>query len=135
MTDFTRITGSLLLGAMMVAALLLLPLPGPAMGAAAAEPGSAAQLTEQRCTLCHGDYFYNGLRKTRLGWEITVWRMRISYDTQIQPGEHRKITAYLSRTYPASLGWRLLLWLPVLALAAGILMRWRFRRRRSAAND
>jgi len=135
MTDFTRIADSFMLVAMMVAALLLLPLPGPAMAAVAADPGPAAQLTEQRCTLCHGDYFYTGLRKTRLGWEITVWRMRISYDTQIQPGEHRKITAYLSRTYPASLGWRLLLWLPVLALAVAVFLRWRFRRRPPAAND
>lgn len=135
MTNFIRIAESFLLGAALVAVLLLLPLPGSAMVAAAAEPGSATQLTEQRCTLCHGDYFYTGLRKTRLGWEITVWRMRISYDTQIQSGEHRKITAYLSRTYPASLGWRLLLWLPVLALAAGVFLRWRSRRRRTAAND
>ena len=91
------------------------------------------RLTEQRCASCHDEGYYTSERMTRIGWEVTVWRMRLFNGVSLESGEHAVIVAHLSEAYAASGGRRLLEWglLLALPLVFAVLGLWyRSRRRR-----
>lgn len=80
------------------------------------------RLTKRRCMECHDAGEFDREARTWPGWAFTVWRMRLAYGAELEPGEWRVITDHLARTRgaPASktaATWTLLALTPILIAA------------------
>jgi|GEM_PF-1928298 len=62
------------------------------------------RLTEQRCMSCHDTGEFDREARTWPGWAFTVWRMRVAYGAELEPGEWRVITGHLAEEHGAPPG-------------------------------
>ncbi len=80
----------------------LILIPHNAWGA----EGAARTVLENRCSGCHAPRESDGKfdaiefqRKTPEGWEMTISRMVLTHNVELQPGEARTVVKYLSDHY------------------------------------
>ena len=81
---------------------LLLLVPLRAWG----QPDPVRTILEDRCSGCHAPRESDGKldaiefqRKTPEGWEMTISRMVLTHQVELQPGEARRLVKYLSDQY------------------------------------
>ena len=67
-----------------------------ALTAAAARKSAGERLVETHCRRCHAPEVIAPVRHTRLGWSLTVLRMRTLNGARIPPQEARTIVEHLS---------------------------------------
>lgn len=72
-----------------------------ALAAEAARKPAGARLAELHCQTCHAPEVIAAVRHTRLGWHLTVLRMRAINGARIPPQEARTIAQHLSTTQGA----------------------------------
>lgn len=107
-----------------------------AEAAAWARQPPGERLARQRCTGCHTLAVTEGVRRGRLGWRLTVERMRWWHGAALGSGEAARVAGHLHRTLPAG-AWRdraeIALALLSCVLVLGLPWIWhRHRRRRGA---
>lgn len=61
------------------------------------------RLTYTRCTVCHtAEASFEARAYSRIGWELTILRMRVLNDAHVGPGERAQIAGYLASAHPVS---------------------------------
>lgn len=96
------------------------------------------RLTVTHCSGCHPAEAYESKAYTRLGWELTLMRMRYLNGMELEPGERTQIVSYLVENHPASTGRAIMeVVVGVIMLATPFFAIWWFvrrsRRRRQTA--
>lgn len=91
----------------------------------------AERLVDERCGTCHGAALYARTKRTRLGWELAVARMRLVNGARIAAQERAVIVGHLTERHGAPAARAVAEWAAALgSLAALVLLgRWTWRRR------